>query len=1257
MKKIIILGALVVLGIGVWAGWGTIQDVGAQIAAYFETDPDMGPFEDAKKGITKEDFMLKRSEGIALKRGIAKDMPFDPQARPAAIQEMDRQEDLLARSAVKNGKAALLAAWTPIGPAPIPNGQTSGVSTPVSGRTIAIAVHPTNPDIVYVGTAQGGVYRTTDGGTNWTPIFDNAESLAVGAIAISPSQPETIYIGTGEPNFSQDSFFGVGVYRIDNASTAATVSGPFNKDAGSADVFSGRGIGEIVVHPTDPNTIFVASTSGLGGLFGGNIAFPSRGIYRSTNAAGASPVFAKLTGLIGNLNVSVRDIAIDPTNPNVLVCVPIATGSNQGGIYRTVNALDPTPGNVVFTQTFVVNSTSTSTLNGEVTSVHPAADTDATFYAAMGNSSGQVLRSTDGGANWVLRIDNNFCGGQCFYDIAIAVDPTDKNVVYLGGDPTIFSASSSDGGATFTDHKNGVHSDTHAMTVSPADTNQVWLGTDGGIYKSTDKGLTWVNKNNTQYSATQFMGIDVHPTDPNFTLGGTQDNGTNFYQPDGTWFRADYGDGGYAVIDQNATDTTNVRMYHTYYNQTTAMGYGRVTTTGSASDGNWSFFGCGFGGTANGMTCSASAINFYAPMERGPGNPNTLYFGSDVLYRSADGGTTMTKVSQEPIVSGVAIDSIGISNEDDNVRIVGLKNGAVFGTSTGSTTLTNLDAGNAIPDVPIARTVIDPNNATTAYVTLSTFGSPSVWKTTNLDNAAPTWTAMSNGLPQVPVSAFLVDPLDPMILYAGTDIGVYASSDAGSTWAPFGTGLPRVAVFGIAKTSGNLIRIATHGRGMWQTQAIVGTPMTILRAGTATLVSESCQPANGVIDPGETVTVAFPITNNGTLNTTNDIGTLQNGDGVTGAGTAQSYGVITSGGGMATRNFTFTADSNLACGAQITATIQHQDGATNLGNHLYTLQTGAVVSNTAYTENFDAVTAPALPTGFSSDVTGAGILWTTSTTNPSSAPNDAFGPESSDIGLTNLSSPVIAIPAGPAPQLTFKNVYNLENSYDGMVLEIKIGSGAFADILTAGGIFVSGGYTSTIDTGFGNPLGGRSAWSGLSGGTTTTPAYVTTVVTLPAAASGQNIQLRWRVGSDNGVTAAGSPGVRIDDLSIATSFYACCTGGSTPTPTPTPTATPSPTPTATPSPTPTATPVQSVTVSGRVLTPDGRGINNANVVIYDINNVQRRVRTNSFGGYRFDAIPAGQQYLIAASARRYVFQSQNIQPTGDIVDLDFVGID
>ncbi len=811
MKKYLLFAIVLICGGAAVLFWPSLTATFARLdELIWDREPDIPTMlQNGKSGFSKEEWLEKRAMAFAERRGLNNDRTPDPKLREAAVAEMDRQQDVMRRSAGLSDNGRLLASWTPIGPNPIVAGAAR-----YSGRTIAIAVHPTNPDIVYVGTAQGGLYRSTNGGTTWTPLMDGAQSLAIGSIAIAPSNPEIVYVGTGEQSFSSDSFFGVGVYRINNASTTADISGPFNRDGSNADVMTGRSVAEICVHPTDPNTIFVATASGVGGIGGAaNSTLPSRGVFRSTNAGGATPTFTRLTGLAGNLNASIRDIIIDPQNPNVLLAAVVAAATT-GGVYRSADALAASP---TFSQVIqYATGTSTSELTAEFAAVRPTGSSDATFYTATGNGGGRILRSTNGGVTWTQQIANNFCSPQCFYNIAIDVDPTNADRVYLGGAPALVAAFSANGGTSFTEGGSGVHVDTHVLAVAPSNPTIVYLGTDGGIYKSTTSGTSYTHLNTAQFYATQFMGISVHPTDANFTIGGTQDNGTNYLDPAASgWVRVDGGDGGYTVIDQNAADTTNVRMYHTYYNQiNSVVGYATRANT-SAS---WSFRGCNGTTPANGINCADTSVLFYAPLERGPGNPNTIYYGTDRIYRSADNGTTHTVVSQAPISSGVAVSAIGVSPQNDNVRIVGLRTGGLWGTTTGSSTLVDLDPSNQVTDGFIARAVIDPSNSNTAYVTVANFGVANVFKTTNLNASPPTWTNISGTIPQVPVSAFVVHPTNSNLLYAGTDIGVYVSTNAGASWAPFGTGLPRVAVFGMAITGANprKLRIATHGKGMYE---------------------------------------------------------------------------------------------------------------------------------------------------------------------------------------------------------------------------------------------------------------------------------------------------------------------------------------------------------------------------------------------------------------------------------------------------------
>jgi len=799
-----------------------------------DVDPDLPGF--AQTPEAKEAFLRARDEHVALLRGVPHFLPYEP--RTKALRELEEQ---LRRSPEIDP-----AFWTPLGPAPIPNGQTQSVSTAVSGRSVAIAIHPANPDVVYVGTAQGGVYRSTNGGLNWTPLFDSAQSLAIGALALAPSNPEILYVGTGEPSGSADSFFGVGLYRIENASTTATLVGPFDPavttGVAGTTAFTGRAISEILVHPTDPATIFVSTFTGTSGNpSGGSVGFTvpplgMLGLYRSTNATSASPSFTKLTVTAANSippdtsgNRSISDVVMDPNDPNVVVAWVLgAAAVGDGGLYRTTNALAATPS---FTP---LVAAATANARGELAAVHAAGVT--TMYAAIGDSNGRVRKSTDGGATWSGYLSGgvNFCNPQCFYDIAVTTHPGDPNLVYLGGSPTLIAGRSTDGGATFTTNgvsAVGLHVDTHAIAVAPSNPSVVYFASDGGVWRSSDGGLTWASRNNSSFDATQFQSLAIHPFDRELMIGGTQDNGTELRRADGTWTRSDGGDGGYTLIDQSATDTTNVTMYHTYYNQTTAMGFARVTTVASANSGNWNpFFGCGFGGsTANGISCPASAILFYAPMALGPGNPNTVYFGSDRLYRSADLGATMPAVSQV-LVAGQAITAIGVAPSNDNVRLAGTRNGRVFMTATGSATLTDVTSPSMPAPHPsdanqrraIGRFAIHPTNPDVAYVAFGGYGvagGQHVWRTSNLTTGAPTWVPSGTGIPDVPVNALVIDPAQPNNVYAGTDIGVYASSDAGATWTPYTTGMPRVAVFDLTLQhtgTHRVIRAATHGRGIWE---------------------------------------------------------------------------------------------------------------------------------------------------------------------------------------------------------------------------------------------------------------------------------------------------------------------------------------------------------------------------------------------------------------------------------------------------------
>jgi hypothetical protein len=328
-------------------------------------------------------------------------------------------------------------------------------------------------------------------------------------------------------------------------------------------------------------------------------------------------------------------------------------------------------------------------------------------------------------------------------------------------------------------------------------------------------------------------------------------------------------------------------------------------------------------------------------------------------------------------------------------------------------------------------------------------------------------------------------------------------------------------------TSGNLV--VSNGGDVTFNACLTG--MAAPAADNATITSDDCN-SNGIIDPNETVTISFGIKNTGSNDTNNLVATLQATGGVTNPSAPQTYGVLAAGGATVYKSFTFTA-GNLACGSTLVATLQLQDGATNFGTITYNFTTGMM--NVAISEDFDAVTAPALPANWSAiNASGDAPLWTTSTTSPDTAPNDAFVDDPITVTDKQLITPSIMITSSAA-QVSFRSNYNLESGYDGGVLEISspnINAGAFTDITdpAVGGSFVSGGYTGAISTHYGSPIAGRQAWTGDSGG------YINTVANLGPNVAGQTIQLRFRMGSDEGV---GLTGWQIDGLRVSNGFVCC----------------------------------------------------------------------------------------------------------------------
>ena len=424
---------------------------------------------------------------------------------------------------------------------------------------------------------------------------------------------------------------------------------------------------------------------------------------------------------------------------------------------------------------------------------------------------------------------------------------------------------------------------------------------------------------------------------------------------------------------------------------------------------------------------------------------------------------------------------------------------------------------------------------------------------------------------QIVTDGMKLDPINPTMLDARDSIlaancAGYAGADELDIWEGF-----RIRGMGFrASTAG--IHVTENFDG----------PNLRLGTVTATEVVGSSN-GNGSIDPGETASISIPLTNIlCATEATSATATLTPGGGV------GNYGTVAPG-ATETETIEFIVPVETGCGTAVPITI---DVNSSLGpiSYTYNLNIGQAAPLTSF-ENFDGVTAPALPTGWTTQRTGAGSLWVTSTTNPDTAPNDVFTPNAANAGISELLSPSFPVNTGFG-QLAFRNLYNLEDGFDNMQLHIKIGSAPFQEIIAAGGSFVSGGYNAETNTGL--------SWSGLSAGTTASPAYIDTVVNLPPAASGQIVQLKWTVTADANTTAPGAAGVRIDTVQISTSALPCTPLG-----------------------------VATVSISGQV-TDGANGINGIQITLSG--STEATTTTGGNGNYSFPNLISGGSYAVAPTS-------------------------
>jgi hypothetical protein len=675
--------------------------------------------------------------------------------------------------------------WVQLGPTAIPGGQTySAARVLVTGRVTAIVVDPLNTNIIYIGTAQGGVWKTSDGGLNWFPKTDNEVSLAIGALAMDPSNHLMLYAGTGEGNFSGDSYYGNGVLQTSDGGTTWTTL--------AQSTFTGTRFSRIAITPSPTSSRLFAAT--------GN------GVYRSLNSG---VTWTKMTGSpIPGFNAT--DVCIDPAT------LTTAYAAFWGiGIFKTTNA--NAAGQPIWTK--LAGGLPASGFTRIALGISQSSP--QTIYALMAGPSNpnpalaylvnQFLRSIDGGNTWTsIPLPGGSIGGQGFYNLNVAVDPTTPDIVYLSG-ISVWKAvrNPATGAWAITNVGATIHADNHAFAFQPGSHSILYAGNDGGIYKSIDGGATWSDTINEGPCITQFEFIDQHPTSDAVVFGGTQDNGTEQFRNSPVFNHAADGDGGFVVIDQ--TQPRNI--VHTYYGNSperSILGgkWGDYTPTAHL---NWTDVSGGIMG--DGL--------FYPPMTLDETNQNNIAFGTERINLDVSQGTGgwATQVTLPGISDFVS----AIHYVNSNLIYVGTTTGQVYRlVKTGITWAATAIHGAPLPGQWIWDVTARPDNVDRIIVVMSGFGTSHVWQgVVAASGTSAVWTDISGtgggALPDIPVNALAIDPNAPDTYYIATDVAVFRTINGGTSWTQFSQGLPNCAVFDLRlHNSTRLLRAATHGRGLWE---------------------------------------------------------------------------------------------------------------------------------------------------------------------------------------------------------------------------------------------------------------------------------------------------------------------------------------------------------------------------------------------------------------------------------------------------------
>lgn len=675
----------------------------------------------------------------------------------------------------------------------------------IGARINTVAVNPQNEDIIYAGFSGGGVFKTTDGGTTWIPIFDDQAFLSIGDIVIDANDPNTIYVGTGDPNISGYPYIGDGVYKSTDAGKTWTNIGLSEQ----------RITSKIILHPSESNTLYV-STMG--------IPFEptnEKGLYKTTDGGGT---WSQI--LFVDDSTGIIDMVMDPNDPETLYAAAwtrvrnnfvSVVESDKAQIWKTTDG---------GTNWNVLTSGLPSTVESRIGLAISATDSEklyAIYVDADGYNIEGVFKTTDAGANWTpLNTDyvlDGVLGGFGWYFGKIRVNPTDDEEVYILG---VDLHGSSDGGANWqliTPEwwTYEVHADKHDLVFTPS--GAMVLATDGGLYKSTNGGNNWTDIEN--IPTTQFYRTAYNPHAPDLYYGGAQDNGTTGGNADMDWLRLWGGDGFHTEF--HPTDP-NIYFVETQFGYITAI----------VNDYEYYDLTNGFD--------EDETRNWDTPYILSADNPDLMYAGTQRVYKNTAGAYGTWEPISENIVGEEgykpSISTVAESPVNTKYLYAGTTNGKVWHSPDAGATWTNVSAG--LPERYVTATKPSPINAETIYATVSGYKYndfiPHVHRS---DDRGATWTSIAGNLPQIAVNDIFIYPqINDSLLFVATDAGVYATMDAGENWERLGSNMPMIKVYDLTwNEAKNELVAATFARSIqsFPIDSLVANDMSVAVENTTLL--------------------------------------------------------------------------------------------------------------------------------------------------------------------------------------------------------------------------------------------------------------------------------------------------------------------------------------------------------------------------------------------------------------------------------------